>query len=132
MDRVFEKLSREHARILAQTSSAKQSDAPPFLRFERGRPVFSFKDTHGAAIEWTYAGDESSATADDVNQAIAALLRALYVPSDVTGFHWQRNALGIFDNMRLFHGRTFAQRPTDGRAPRHLRRVRVMSRSYST
>jgi len=128
MEEVVSRLSRREAGILQRTWPARNPGAPPFLRFEGQRAVFSFKDAEGEQTAWIFDGaDDMRVTVGDVNAAIQALLRALYEPAGVMGFHWQPHALAVFDNMRCFHGRTFGQRPTNGRPPRHLRRVRVTS-----
>jgi len=126
MDAVARGLVPAHARALCRIHYARIPDAPPFLRIEDGRAVFSIRDPGGAALEWKYDdGDESCAGVDGVNAAIRSFLTALYDPDIIRGIPWQRNLLAVIDNRRVFHGRTFGGRPLNGGAPRHLRRIRV-------
>jgi hypothetical protein len=124
MNRIRRCLTDRQAAILRATRSARPDGAPPFLRWEGGREVFAFKDEAQGEIPWKYEGGDPSVSPNDIDDTIRTLLNALYDPAGVTGLWWERSALGIIDNHRFFHGRTFAPRPADG-PPRHLRRVRV-------
>jgi len=126
MDAVARCLNAAHSRMLRRTRYARIPDAPPFLRSENGRDVFSIRDPGGAGLEWHYEdGDQPGAAAAEVNAAIRSFLSSLYSPDTIRGIPWQRNLLAVIDNQRVFHGRTFGGRPLSGGAPRHLRRIRV-------
>jgi Taurine catabolism dioxygenase TauD, TfdA family len=124
MENIRSALSRRQASIMRQTHHARYADVPRFLRCCGVKEIFAFKDLGGQDLVWRYEGDDRTVTSQEVNAAIAALLSSLYQPSGIIGFHWKRWALGIFDNTRYFHGRTFIHGPSEGPA-RHLRRVRI-------
>jgi alpha-ketoglutarate-dependent taurine dioxygenase len=124
MENVRNALSKRQASIMSHTRQARYADAPRFLRCCGAREIFAFKDLGGQDVVWCYEGDDRTVTSHEVNNAIATLLDALYRPSGIVGFHWKRWALGIFDNTRYFHGRTFIHGPSE-RPSRHLRRVRI-------
>ncbi len=124
MDVVRSRLSSEQAQILMATGYASYPDAPPFLRQERHRYVFSFKDAGGEVVPWRYEPSVAGVKSVDVNRALQALLTAIYQPDGVFGLHWERYMLGVFDNTRFFHARTFVQR-LDRKPPRQLREIRI-------
>jgi alpha-ketoglutarate-dependent taurine dioxygenase len=126
MDRVRRSLGDRQAAILQETRHVEHPTAPPFLRREGRRDIFSFKDVHKGGIAWRYDGGDPSVVSGDLDDALRKLLLALYDPVGVTGIWWKRSTLAIIDNQRFLHGRTFAPRGAD-RPPRHLRRVRVSS-----
>jgi alpha-ketoglutarate-dependent taurine dioxygenase len=125
MDRVRHSLTDRQAAILKATCRSGDGAGPPFLRHSGDREIFSFKDEAEEGIPWNYERDGQPVVRQEVNDAIRRLLSALYDAANVTGFYWQPGTLGIIDNHRLFHGRTFAPRACADR-PRHLRRVRVL------
>ncbi len=125
---VVRRLTRRQAVVLAATRHAGFRDPPPFLSPFEGRPVVAFKDTEGEPLPWRYEGDDPTVTAEEVNDALRALLSAMYDPAITFGIPWEPNLLGAFDNTRFLHGRTFSRR-VPGREPRHLREVRVFAGS---
>jgi Taurine catabolism dioxygenase TauD, TfdA family len=124
MSGVLRHLTDRQADILRATRLAQPDGAPPFLRSADGREIFAFKDEAQSGIPWKYDGGDPYVGPTDIDDAIRAMLEALYDQAGVSGLWWKRSMLGIIDNHRFFHGRTFAPRRPDV-PPRHLRRVRV-------
>jgi alpha-ketoglutarate-dependent taurine dioxygenase len=92
------------------------------------RTVFSFRDFGDRPLRWL-AGKDTGPSADaaaEADDAIAALLAAMYRPETALGIRWQRGTLAVIDNTWFFHGRT-AGRFSAG-ARRHLQRIRVTAR----
>ena len=125
MQRVYESLTATQVAILSATRHAAFRDPPPLLSTWDGRVVLAVKDAEGEDLPWRFTGDEGGVVEDDVNDAIRALLAAMYT-EEIWGLPWEPCLLGVFDNRRYLHGRTFAQRPSDGPA-RHLREIRVFT-----
>jgi len=125
MGGVRAQLTDAQASILRSTRHAAFADPPPFLSTFEGREVFAFKDAEGEELPWRHDGEATSV--DDVNDALRALLTAIYRREIVTGVEWCEHLLVAFDNTRFLHGRTFGPRLETG-AVRHLREVRVFRR----
>ncbi|MEU0433597.1 TauD/TfdA family dioxygenase [Streptomyces sp. NPDC006290] len=101
---------------------------PPMARTVGDRTVFSFRDFGDRPLRWL-AGKDTGPCADaaaEADDAIAALLAAMYRPETALGIRWQRGTLAVIDNTWFFHGRT-AGRFSAG-ARRHLQRIRVTAR----
>ncbi len=124
MDEVRRRLTNGEATILRHVRSAKWRNAPTFLSHDAGREVFALDDFEGEVLLWRYEGDDPAVTRADVENALRALVLAMYEPSSILGLHWERLSVAAIDNHRYFHGRTFVRRQADG-PPRHLRQVRV-------
>ena len=124
MPAVRARLTDRQAEILHATRHADYLAPPTFLSWHEGREVFAVKDAEGEHLPWRYEGDDPSVTAADVTEALAALLDALYQQDTTYGVPWEPLMLGVFDNTRFFHARSFSRRPVDG-PPRHLREIRV-------
>jgi alpha-ketoglutarate-dependent taurine dioxygenase len=122
---VASQLKEQTLEVLAGCTYANSVDGTPFLRYEEGRPVFSFRDFGSSPFDVRYAGDREGVSGEEVREAIHSLLRAMYSAPRVAGIHWRPNVLVVVDNFRTFHGRTRGHLLA-GR--RHLQRIRVLSR----
>jgi alpha-ketoglutarate-dependent taurine dioxygenase len=117
-------LTDRQAAILRSTRHGAYANPPMFLTDHEGRDVFAVKDAEGEDLPWRYDGDDPTVTADEVDDALRALLGAIYDEPAATGVPWEPLMLGVFDNTRFLHARTFSRRPVDAPA-RHLREIRV-------
>lgn len=97
---------------------------PPVLRWEGGRPVFSFRDF---GTEWPDLSLPPGIDSADAVPALIALLHALYRRDALYSVRWQPNMVVVLDNWRLFHGRTAVAERADRWDARHLRRIRVLA-----
>jgi alpha-ketoglutarate-dependent taurine dioxygenase len=122
MASVAARLPAEALAVLAGTRY-RTPGVPFVVREAEGRRVFSFRDFQAQPLEWVHTSDEVAE--GDVNEALRSLLAAMYAP-DATGIHWAPGMLVVIDNTFWFHGRT-AGAVTFGRAPRHLRRLRILA-----
>jgi alpha-ketoglutarate-dependent taurine dioxygenase len=126
MDDVRRRLTDRQADVLAVTRHADYPDSPPILSHETGQWVFTYKDAEAEPVPWSYTGPQADVTPEEVEGALRALLQAMYDPSLVFGLHWEKAAIGAFDNHRFFHGRTAVRHQTEGN-PRHLRQIKVFA-----
>ncbi|MER6684895.1 TauD/TfdA family dioxygenase [Streptomyces olivaceoviridis] len=118
---VAARLAPEHTRTLARTCYRHAGGDPWIARDQDGRTVFSFRDFMGQTLRWTHDGHATDArTVDD---ALRALLDAMYHPDGMVAVRWQPGLLVVFDNTFFFHGRTARVGPL--KEPRHLMRLRV-------
>jgi len=117
-------LTDRQATILRSTRHGGYSNPPMFLTAHEGRDVFAVKDAEGEDLPWRYDGVDATVASADVTDALRALLTAIYDEDEVYGVPWEPLMLGVFDNTRFLHARTFSRRPVYG-PPRHLREVRV-------
>jgi alpha-ketoglutarate-dependent taurine dioxygenase len=109
--------------VLSRTRYAACAPAETIVRRTDDRHVFAFRDFAGDELRWAYDGDDGSE--DDVNDALRALLAAMYQPGAMLGVRWRRAKLVAIDNMRFFHGRTAGTGATPV-TPRHLQRLRIV------
>lgn len=133
MDAVASRLSERDLEILKSTRYARNVDGPTIARTdERAATAFSFRDFQDQPLEWS--SEAQDATGDEVDEALRALLAALYDNRSARAIAWRRGALIAVDNFRFLHGRTAgADAPDDacdgtGRhrsAARHLMRMRI-------
>ncbi len=124
MDRVRAHLTDRQAAILQRTRHGGYANPPMVLTIHEGREVFAIKDAEGEDLPWRYDGGDATVTPDEVDLAVRALLAAIYHEPDAYGVPWEPLVLGVFDNTRYLHARTFSRQPVDA-PPRHLREVRV-------
>jgi alpha-ketoglutarate-dependent taurine dioxygenase len=124
MEAVRAQLTDREADLLRSTRHGGYANPPMFLTSHEGRDVFAVKDAEGEDLPWRYEGDDPSVTADEVDAALRALLAAIYHEPAAYGVPWEPLVLGVFDNTRYLHARTFSRKPVDA-PPRHLREVRV-------
>ena len=124
MAAVRAQLTDRQAAILRVTRHGGYRDPPMLLTTHEGRDVFAVKDAEGEDLPWRHDGDDRTVTADEVDAAVRALLGAIYHEPSTFGVPWEPLVLGVFDNTRFLHARTFSRRPVDGPA-RHLREIRV-------
>jgi alpha-ketoglutarate-dependent taurine dioxygenase len=96
---------------------------PPIFR-DHGGGEFSFRDLGDEPMPWRLISGDGNRTAADVDGAFRELLLALYDGRHVRGIRWRPNDLVLIRNQRYFHGRSAADGKS-GRAPRHIRRLRV-------
>lgn len=124
MEAVRAQLSDRQADILRATRHGAYANPPMFLTTHEGRDVFAVKDAEGEDLPWRYDGRDATVTTAEVDDAVRALLAAIYHEPAAFGVPWEPLLLGVFDNTRFLHARTFSRRPADA-APRHLREIRV-------
>lgn len=91
----------------------------PLVRWEAGRPVFSFRDPGSRPLA---LDADCRVPADRVGAAVTALLTALYRTEEVYAVPWRQGLLVLLDNHRVFHGRTRSSTTATGR---HLQRLRI-------
>ncbi len=148
MRAVAERLAPRALHVLRALRYRDAPGVPTVARTEGGRTVFSFRDFSSRPLHWRAEGDvrrspdggsdarPSSDTAEGtrsspedvakVNDALAALLAAMYRPEKAFGVRWRRGTLAVIDNTWFFHGRTAGR--FGGGTPRHLQRIRVTAR----
>lgn len=115
MTAVHDRLTPEQTAVLSETNFAEFPHSPPLLSWRDGRPVFSFRDFGTDVLYWRYVGTDERIDVATVNDAIKAVLRAMYDPELMFGVHWRRAELLVFDNWVFFHGRTFIREPAGAR-----------------
>lgn len=120
---VLEALTPRDQILLADTHYDLHDGAPPFLRREAGRPVFSIRDFQDEPLQWVHHG--AAGDPAEVGDALTRLYEAMYsTPS--FGISWSRGLLVVIDNMVYFHGRA-AARPPGFSPTRHLKRLRIIA-----
>jgi len=124
MDGLVRKLAADELSILSRTRY-RHNVGVPIVRDVAGRQVFCFRDFMSDELMWTYAGEDR--TEDEVNGAIRALLRAVYSEEAAFGVTWRRGMIVVIDNTFFFHGRTAGTATSE--RPRHLKRLRILSRN---
>ncbi|MEV6421253.1 TauD/TfdA family dioxygenase [Streptomyces sp. NPDC051662] len=127
MAEVASRLDREEKDLL-RAIAYRAGTPPPVLRYEDGRPVFSFRDFMGQRLLWRYTpgphhAPEPEPEPERVNAVLRRLLAAMYT-TRAAGVRWEAGLLIVVDNRRFFHGRTAA--PASGVGLRHLQRLRIV------
>jgi len=121
MAEVEERLAPRTLPILMRTWYRRNVDGPTIARRDGGRVVFSFRDFGHEPLEWAHDGE--AADPDEVRDAIADLLAAMYGATDWR-VAWQRGLLAVVGNGVFFHGKTRARGVSD--RPRRLQRLRII------
>lgn len=115
------RLSLAQTRTLARTCYRHAGGDPWIARRQDGRQAFSFRDFMGQTLRWTHDGPAKDPQL--VDDALRALLEAMYDPDGMVAVRWRPGLLVVFDNTFFFHGRT--ARITAPTRRRHLMRLRV-------
>lgn len=126
MDAVHQQLSARHSAALKRIHSARAPAAPSILHNNLGRPTFCFRDPESEAFPWRYEPQDPLLTPADIDEALTALLLAMYDSRALRRIPWQTGLIAIIDNTRFFHGRT-ALNFQHCHPPRHLQRLRILN-----
>jgi hypothetical protein len=118
---VAAKLSDHDISLLAQTRYSRCPPGSNILRFTAHGPTFSFRDFCQEALDWIC--EAPSAKPEYVNNAIGALLKAMYSANSIA-IHWQAGTIAVIDNWRFFHGRSAARHKPGSN--RWLKRIRIL------